>query len=238
MRPSALRLPVILLLILCGRVFSGDGFYLEEEVTTPPLFGLPEKTHRTRTWITKTRLRRDEGDKEQSMIIDTDRQKAWILTHRDSTVMEMGTAAFQGLAMMTMMMFGVTYDTLTGAPVIPDSIFYRTGRTGRVNGWPCEEVIVQRRHRTSASRKGSPVIMWMTSGTPVYAQILRALMGPLAEQYAPFFRQMENLGGYPASLNTRAMGMDISQKLLKMERIDIPASLFDLPADYSRVKSD
>ena len=139
-----------------------------------------------------------------------------------------------------MMMFGVTYDTLTGEPIVPDSIFYKTGRKAKIHDWICEEVIVQSRQKNETFKNRKPVAMWVTTdalkGQPVYAHILRAMMGPLAQQYASFFDQMERLGGYPAELHTQVIGMDISQKLkvLKTQRID--DSIFQLPDSYKKNK--
>lgn len=226
----------MIILILFALSPAEQGYYIEEEVTTPPLFGLPRQTHHTQTWITDTRLRRDEGDKNQTLLIDTENNNAWLVRHQDSTLLKMDMTTFQGLALMSMMMLGVTYDTLTGEPIIPDSIFYRTGREGRIGKWPCEEVIVHRRDRDSARKGSQPVVMWVTkqpvSDDPLYASVLRAMMGPLVQRYDAFFEQLERLGGYPAALNTRAMGMEIRQKLVKLEARDIDPGIFKLPPGY------
>jgi hypothetical protein len=217
-------------------VFAEQGYYIEEEVTTPPIFGLPKNAHLTRTWITNTQLRRDEGDKRQTLLIDTQHNEAWLVRHQDSTLIKMDMTTFQGLALMTMMMFGVTYDTLTGEPVIPDSIFYQTGRKSRIGDWNCKEVIVHRQHPDPARKGNQPVVMWVTitygTNRSLYASILKAMMGPLASQYTSFFDQLERLGGYPAELYTRAMGMEITQKLQILESRDIPESIFHIPSGY------
>ncbi|MFC1570144.1 hypothetical protein ACFL4L_07910 [bacterium] len=222
--------------LLTASISAEQGYYIEEQVTTPPIFGLPKQTHVTKTWITKSQLRRDEGDKHQTLLIDTQQDQAWLLQHYDSTLMKMDMATFQGLALMSMMMFGVTYDTLTGDPVIPDSIFYQTGRKSRIGDWNCKEVIVQRRQPNPARKGNQPVVMWVTtnstSNQSLYASILKAMMGPMAKQYASFFNQLERLGGYPAELHTRAMGMEITQKLQILEARDIPESMFIVPSGY------
>jgi len=230
----------LLFCLLRTLVFGEHGYYIEEEVTTPPLFGLPKQTHVTKTWLTNTQLRRDEGDKHQTLLIDTRKNEAWMIRHRDSTVIKLDMATFQGLALMSMMMFGVTYDTLTGEPVIPDSIFYQTGRTGRIGIWNCREVVVHRRHPDPARQGSYPVVMWMTtdaiSERSIYASLLKSMMGPLAHQYRAFFEQLERLGGYPAELHTKAMGMEITQKLKMIEARNIPPSVFTKPAGYKTGK--
>ncbi len=219
-----------------------QGYYLEEEVTTPPLFGLPGQKHITKTWLTSTRLRRDEGDKQQTLIIDTGDSQAWLVQHSDSTILPMDMSTFQGLGLMTLMMFGVTYDTLTGEPVIPDSIFYRTGRRMKVRNWICEEVMIQRRSPNPENQGKRPILMWVTADTaidqPIYASILKKMMGPLVGQYASFFRQVEHLPGYPAEFYTRAMGMEITQKLILIDKREIPDSVFRLPAGYRKQTSN
>jgi len=237
---SGLRSNRILLFWIFGWITvllrAEEGYYIEEKLTTPPIFGLPKQTHLTKTWITNTHLRRDEGSKQQTLLIDTRKNQAWLIRHQDSTMIRMDMATFQGMALMTMMMFGVTYDTLTGDPIIPDSIFYKTGRQLRVGQWDCHEVIVQRRHSDSGGNKGQPVVMWITdhdvSEQSLYVSILRAMMGPLVNQYSAFFNQLERLGGYPAELYTRAMGMEITQKLLRLEKENITEAVFQLPSGY------
>ncbi|MBN2102624.1 hypothetical protein JW835_01125 [bacterium] len=220
--------------IVAAFLFAENGYYIEEKVTTPPIFGLPAQTHFTKTWITDTHLRRDEGDKNQTLLIDTRKNQAWLVRHQDSTMIKMDIATFQGMALMTMMMFGVTYDTLTGEPIIPDSIFYKTGRQRHVGEWDCHEVVIHSRRPDSGDKRNHRVIMWVTTSPdrPLYASILRTMMGPMVRQYAFFFDQLERLGGYPAELHTRAMGVEVTQKLLLLEERDIADSFFQLPPGY------
>ena len=227
-----------LLLVFCGFLAAEEGYYIREEVATPAVFGIPGQTHVTQTWITSSWMRRDEGERQKTLLIHAGDQ-AWLVQHQDSSILKMGLSTFQGLALMTMMMFGVTYDTLTGAPVIPDSIFYRTGRHLKIGEWMCEEIRIHRGTSRSPRQKDRPILMWVTvdpGHRSVYAHLLKALLGPLAQQYSAFFQQIERLPGYPAELFTRAMGMDITQKLLIMQKQEIPDSLFVLPPNYKRQK--
>ena len=223
-----------LLLVFCGFLAAEEGYYIREEVATPAVFGIPGQTHVTQTWITSSWMRRDEGERQKTLLIHAGDQ-AWLVQHQDSSILKMGLSTFQGLALMTMMMFGVTYDTLTGAPVIPDSIFYRTGRHLKIREWMCEEIRIHQGNSHSLRQKNRPILMWVTVNPDhmsVYADLLKALLGPLAQQYTSFFQQIERLPGYPAELYTRAMGMDITQKLLVIQKQEIPASRFALPPDY------
>jgi hypothetical protein len=224
----------VLFFVISGWLAAAEGYYIKEEITTPAVFGLPGQTHITQTWITAKQVRRDEGDQQKTLLIYSGNQ-AWLIQHQDSSILKMDMSTFQGLALMTMMMFGVTYDTLTGAPVIPDSIFYRTGRQIKIREWQCEEIRVHRVNSHSLRQKDRPILMWVTvnpAHRSVYAHLLRALLGPLVQQYTPFFQQIERLPGYPAEFYTRAMGMEITQKLLAIKKQEIPDSLFILPANY------
>jgi hypothetical protein len=224
----------VLLFIVSGWLAADEGYYIREEITTPAVFGLPGQTHVTQTWITATHVRRDEGNQLKTLLIHSGNQ-AWLIQHQDSSILKMELSTFQGLALMTMMMFGVTYDTVTGAPVIPDSIFYRTGRQIKIREWLCEEIRVHRLNSHSLRQKDRPILMWVTVNPAhrlIYAHLLQALLGPLVQQYTVFFQQIERLPGYPAEFYTRAMGMEITQKLLAIEKQEIPDSLFTLPADY------
>jgi hypothetical protein len=231
----------LIFFMLCpiGFIQAESGYYIEELMTTPPLFGLPEKTHLIRTWITADRLRRDEGNHQRTFIFHTKDNQAWLINHQDSTVAAVSKETFQGLTLVTMMMFGVTYDSLTGEPIIPDSIFYRTGRKSRVNNWACEEVIIQSRHTVAKQRGYKPVLMWVAKDSvidqPIYMHILKSMMGPLGSQYTAFFNQLERLGGYPAELHTQALGMEIKQQLKIFKKQEVDDAVFNIPANYTTV---
>ena len=112
---------IILLFFITLQLFSQvQGVVLEEETLRPSLFGSSGNRSKTTTWIAGERVRRDEEASNQTTIIRPDLGKIWMIQHGDTTYREVNRELFQGLAIMGLMMFGVTTDTLTGKPIIPD----------------------------------------------------------------------------------------------------------------------
>lgn len=217
-------------------VHAQEGYYVEEETIMPPIFGSGEKTL-TKTWMTGDKLRRDEGDKNQTTIIRADLGKIWLIDHSNKTYSELTPEIFQGLAVMGLMMFGVTIDSATGKPRIPDPLFQNTGRKRLVGNWECYEVVI----KAGAGLRGivEPVVLWVSGNTGLekdfYSRMMRRLMGELGKEYDAFFRQLEELNGYPVLMETKAMGAIVAQALKKVEEKSIPASVFDLSEGYKMV---
>jgi hypothetical protein len=138
---------------------------------------------------------------------------------------------------MGLMMFGVTIDSATGKPIIPDPLFRKTGRKKLVGTWECYEVVI----KTGAGLRGivEPVVLWVSGNTGLdkdfYSRMMRRLMGELGNEYDAFFRQLEALDGYPVLMETKAMGAIVAQALKKVEERSIPASVFNLPEGYKMV---
>jgi len=131
------RVIVILLSVITfPLVLPGQeaGIILTETVKTPPLFGFPAKTRQVRTWIRGDYLRRDEGEKSRTILVLPHSENAWLINHRDSTIIQILPETLQGLSLLGIGMFGIASDSITGKPVIPPGLFQRTGRSQTVNG--------------------------------------------------------------------------------------------------------
>ena len=112
---------------------------------TPPIFGMGGSASLTKTWIADDYLRRDEQANNQTTLIRPDLGRIWMINHADTTYSEISQELFQGLAMMGLMMFGVTTDTITGKPIIPDPLFVHTSRTRHIGEWTCYEITTKKR---------------------------------------------------------------------------------------------
>lgn len=212
------------------------GYYLEEENTTPAIFGMRGGPSLTRIWITPDKLCREEGSKRQTTIIRSDLEKIWLIDHSDTTYTELSHDMVQGLAMMGLMMFGVTADSLTGAPVVPDPLFTKTGQMKMIDSWSCEEFVVAKAAEGSIGNMIERVGLWISLNTEVppdfYSQMMRRLMGELGSEYDDLFRQIEALQGYPVLIETRAMGHTVTQTLKHVDQREIPQYKFELPKGY------
>ncbi|MBN2031064.1 hypothetical protein JW824_12580 [bacterium] len=241
MKLKIICIPIIMIMVVLFAIplFSQlQGVILEEETVTPPIFGLSGSRSVTKTWISGDRIRRDEEAGNQTTIIRPDLGRIWMIHHSDTTYTEMTQELFQGLAMMGLMMFGVTTDTLTGKPIIPDPLFVHTGRTRMIGEWTCHEIC------TPKSEEGllgmiQTFSMWISGDTGLdgafYGNLMRKMMGDLGQDYDAFFDQLEQIEGYPVLLETTIMGTNISQELNKIEYGFIPDSVFELPAGYRKV---
>ena len=234
---SSLVLWLVLLVITAVHPSHAQmGYYIEEETIMPPIFGSGEKTL-TVTYMTENKLRRDEEDELQTTIIRSDLGKIWLIDHTDKSYRELSPEVFQGMAVLGLMMFGVTFDSATGKPRIPDPLFRKTGRKKLVGNWECHEVVVQK----GAGIRGivEPAVIWVSEDTglkmELYSRMMRRLMGDLGKEYDAFFRQLEALDGYPVLMESRAMGAVVGQALKKVEEQSMPSSVFTLPEGYKKV---
>jgi len=60
------------------------------------------------------------------------------------------------------------------------------------------------------------------------------MMGPFYGDYTPLMIQFRELKGYPVLVQGNLLGMEISQTLTAVERVEIPDSAFQLPDGYKR----
>ncbi len=208
---------------------------IKERTQTPPIFGMSGKLENTKTWIAEDRIRRDDGS-GSSKIIRLDKGIMWIVNNNDSSYTELTNDEFQGMAVMALMMYGITFDTLTGEVIIPEPLFKKTGRRGEINGYKCFEVVPSNMDQKSSFIKG--ITMWISSDTGLdpglFADILRKTLGGLGDEYKSFFSQIEALGGYPVRIETKALGRVVTQDFQGHEKQTVPADFFDVPKEYKK----
>lgn len=208
---------------------------IRERTQTPPVFGMSGKLENTNTWITPLCLRRDDGA-GSSKIVRLDKGVMWVVNHTDSSYTELTKDAYQGMALMSLMLYGVTYDTVTGDVIIPDPLFRKTGRQANINSFTCFEVVPAKIDKDNTLFKG--VNLWISKDTGVdpslFADILRKTMGGIGEDYEPFFRQIEELGGYPVRVETKVLGKVVTQNFLSQKKVTVKSGFFDLPRGYRK----
>jgi hypothetical protein len=235
-----------LILVSCLNIPRGfsqkQGTYIEEEITSPPIFGMSGENSLTQTWILDDKIRRDEAGKCQTTIIRSDLGIIWILNQSDTTYREVSQEMFQGLAMIGLMMFGVTFDSLTGAPIVPDPLFRKTGGTRQIGKWNAHEYVVAQKGEGSVPNSMKRLSLWLSRDAgldpKIYSRMIRKMFGDLGSDYDGFFKQLDFLEGYPVLVETQMMGMEMQQKLVRIEIRDIPLSIFELPKGYKRQSLD
>jgi len=224
---------VFLMVLPCRSYGQKSGYIIEEEWTTPPLFGMPGNTRMVKTWIAEDKMRRDEADSSQIVLIRPDLGKLWMIRPKTKSYIEMDRETLQGLSMMAVMVFGIGIRPETGKPAIPDSLFMKTGKEMRIGSWNCREIQVRR-------QKGRSVVIWISGETGLesglYTNMLKKLMGPAASDYEAFFRQLDTLDGYPVLVESGMGGRKLTQKLIGVRSQPIPDSVFEIPKGYRKAE--
>jgi hypothetical protein len=208
-----------------------------EELKTPPMFGFPAKTRKVTTWIQAGRLRRDEGERSRTLIA-LPSGEAWLVNHRDSTVVPISPKTMEGLSLIGVGLFGLPVDPRTGKPSVPPDLFRKTGRVETIGGREALEFRVRVPAPPGTPEPVQTATLWIgTDGRPdmgAYLETLERLMGPSAADYAPLFRQLRGLKGYPVRIRAFALGQELTQTLLSADSVDVDESTFRLPDGYRR----
>jgi hypothetical protein len=229
---------LISVLNIPGGFSQTQGYYIEEEIESPPIFGTAGERTLTKTWLLEGQMRRDEEGKSQTTIVRSDLGKIWMINHGDTTYREISREMFQGMAMIGLMMFGVTYDSLTGAPIVPNPLFRKTGSTRQIGTWNADEYVVARKGEGSIPGSMKRLSLWLSRDAGlnpvIYSRMIRKMFGDLGSDYDPFFRQLESMEGYPVFIETQILGMEMQQKLVRIEKREIPLSIFDVPEGYQK----
>jgi hypothetical protein len=213
---------------------QNPGTVIEEEWTMSPMFGMPGSVRKVKTTLSAGRMRRDEMDSSQTVLLLPDLGKLWLLRPKTKTYIEMDRETLRGLSMMAVMLFGIGMDAETGKPLIPDSLFTMTGNEKPIGPWICSEVRVRR-------PQGNPIMVWISRNTGLdsgqYASVLKNLMGPAWSDYKAFFRQLDALGGYPVLIEAGSGNRKICQRLTDVRMDTVFESFFRVPAGYKKVES-
>lgn len=238
-----MRMKTFQSLLICAlflpAVLSGQSrcLVIVEEVKTPPMFGFPAKTRKVTTWLKDGDLRRDEGERSRTLLA-LSTGEAWLVNHRDSTVVPLSANTLQGLSLMGVGLFGLPIDPATGKPSVPGNLFRKTGRVQSIGGREAAEVEVRIPAPAGTADPPPAPVLWIGSdGRPRmtdYLAVLKRLLGPAAADYALLFEQLQGLKGYPLRIRASVLGQELTQTLLSADSIRTDESVFHLPDGYRR----
>ena len=228
----------VLSFALAGSSWAEKGYYIEEVLTSPPMFGQEAKEETVKTWILGTdMMRKDTKNGAESIIFRIDKGMLWIVSHAEKSYIEMTMEQFQSLASIGMAMFGKTSET--GEFEVPEIIFKRTGRTKKIGKWDCYEVDVQ-----GQGLMGAKSTQWIGTNTgfdtDIYVRIFKLTFGNnVPPEFHKLFEKMTTeLDGYPVqtvtSINFGEQKYETTQTLIKLEKTAIESSRFDVPAGYTK----
>lgn len=238
-----MRVALLAVFLFSGFVFAQESvLHLQEQLKSPGFFGKQGSISQVETWIGNHKIKKDEQDQNRTLLMRSDVGTVWRINHSDSTYQEIPLEVFQGMSLMGMMVFGVTTDSLTGEPIIPDPLFTKTSRYRKIGMWQAFEMVPAQKGEGSFASKVKSFSIWVSPecgiSPQVYASLARDMMGPLASQYKSIFTQLEQLEGYPVLIETTTMGKSAEQRLLFFEEETVPAHFFDLPKGYQLIDSD
>ncbi|RKY82492.1 hypothetical protein DRQ07_01150 [candidate division KSB1 bacterium] len=233
-----LKIKIFIILLITGQsILSGQipCTLIKEKTLTPPVFGMSGKLEFSKTWITDKMLRRDDG-KGNTKIVRIDKGVMWVINHNDSTYTELQREEFQGLAILGLMMFGVTFDTTTGEVIVPKPLLKKTGRKRVVNGYNCEEYVPASLDKNNNFIKS--ITMWVSKDTgldqSIYINILKKMLGDVNNEYGDFYAQLQSMGGYPVRVETKMLGKAITQDFTGYEKVTVKNTFFDPPKGYKK----
>lgn len=110
----------------------------------------------------------------------------------------------------------------------PHPSISRTGKTRKILGYPCEQVLVKREDEETE--------IWGTKALPLLGATIRKVLGE-PETGAPggWQEELDALGFFALSASTRIEGAQVEQQeTTKIEKREVASGLFELPARYRK----
>ena len=216
---------LITLLMIFSLASAEKGFYTEQETHTPAIMGQPAKDEISKTWISDTGYRIENGN--TIMILRFDTKKIWNIDMDKKTYFEADAGQMKAMAQMGQAMMGNKENS--------SLVFKKTGNTKKIKNWNCYEVTAQ-----NAMMKQT---MWLTEDLPygkdAYYEFYKNV--PEFEELAKSISNSSELKGYPVANETEInmMGMQIksSSELISITQQDIPASMYNLPEGLQKMEN-
>ncbi len=219
---QAIRI-LLVVLMLFGGVLA-QSFYMEQETTSSGVMGMGGGTSLQKFWYAKDKIRIENPKNDQVTILRFDLKKVYLISPQKKTYAEMTLDEFRQLAKMGMAML-----KQAGAQVT----VRKTGETQTINGYKCYAVEVD--------NAGIKQKMWFSKdlkiGKELYFDYLKKM--PEVAEAAKLIYQDKDIEGIPVLVETEVhvMGNTIKSttKLLKIEKMNPPAKVFELPSGLKKV---
>ncbi len=169
-------------------------------------------------WIKNDRIRVQTSavgtTPASTMIYRGDRLVTWMLNDDDRTYFEI-------------LKNPRSPNTPNEAASAPGTPIKRTGKTRRILGYPCEQIIV--------AQEGQTTEIWGTKGLPALLQTIRNVLGDDRDPAGGWQEELEALGLFPLSASTKVEGAVVeSQETTRIEQREIQPALFELPTGYRK----
>lgn len=192
----------------------------------------PNETSGT-TWISKTKMRQDEGD--STVIIRMDKQKLFVINHLDKTYSELD------LPLKLEENLAPQAKQFIQALEISSSIM-ETQEVKEIKGWKSRKIIAH----MSISMMGMDMPMtmeiWTSQETGIDLKFFRKFYAVLLSMN-PFTNalldQFEKIEGFPVltkiSMRVKDSETVSQDEVISIEEMKAPKGTFDLPAGYTKI---
>jgi hypothetical protein len=192
----------------------------------------PAKDEDITTWLSKQKMRRDEGD--TTTLIRFDQNKLYMISHSDKTYSEMDLPIDLEKAIPPQAQQMLQSMQMT-------SKVTNTGKTQTINNWKCNQYLVEIAVTMMGMSMPIKMDIWTTEDLGVdtemykrfYAETLS--LNPMMKDFAEEFNKME---GYPVltrfTMDIMGNEQKSEEEVLSAEKKDAPAGTYDLPQGYSK----
>jgi hypothetical protein len=202
------------------------------------MFGKPASSHKRQTWITPGQLRQDDPRTNTSTMFSVEENRITVLDHDDRTYFRLESEDVQRMGELGTAVLAQMGEGVDGAP--PSQGLRSTGRLREVSGWECEEYQIDDR-----PLPGSRVTLCVSKQVGIDAKLRRqfsqAAFGVSGTAVDGLLKQLGDLDGYPVELEVSVdyggRPLVTTQRLLKVEEVEVDDAMFSVPADYTRVEN-
>ena len=216
---------LLIILVLFSGLFA-QSFYMEQETSSSGVMGMGGGTSVQKFWYTKDKIRIESPKNDQVTILRFDIEKVYLIKPQKKTYSEMTLDEFRQLAKMGMAMLKQAGGKVT---------VRKTGETKTINGYKCYAVEVD--------NSGMKQKMWFSKdlkiGKDLYFEYMKKM--PEVAEAAELIYKDQEIEGIPVLTETEIsiMGNTIKSttKLLKIEKMNPPAKLFELPSGLKKEPS-
>jgi len=204
--------------------------YREEVAVTTYFPGFNQETATIKSWVKDEKMRSETADGTDVTIVRSDLDVIYMINMKRLVYSETPLAVYHRAGRLSMAMLAA------------DLAYQWTGRKKKIGAWMCREVILA--EQTGQAGERMKTIWWVTKDTLLDVRLLRHFMsitfGSQSDELSTrFYDKLENIDGYPVQTESEVtrgnQSMRKVQTLRKLERREIPDSMFDLPSGLTRI---
>ena len=225
---------LIVLLILTGAMIALAqaelSLYREELMVTVHYPGGQQESEVIKSWIKGVKMRTDAGGGDDITIIRPDKNLVYNINKKRKEYTESPLSLYRKAAKLSMAMLGA------------DPTYRWTNRKKKIGQWSCREVVVAEEDNEFGQKMKTT--WWVSNDTgldhTLLKQIMKITLGDdMDDATMRFFEKLTAIRGYPVQTESQVShrGQIIKKihTLRKLERREIPDSMFELPEGLTKI---